>query len=58
MRYSESITQAETEWAEQHDDLAALAHDAEQGWFNIFLERALMTFSPTLTLVSITTVNP
>ena len=49
---SANIDSVETYWIRHSDDLAAVAKDAEHGWFNVFLERLLNWFSRDMMLVS------
>lgn len=42
----------EGQWIRQHDDLAALAHDSEHDWFNVWLETKLNRLSRNILLVS------
>ena len=51
---SESLLESESHWIRRSDDLVALAGDADYGWFNAALEKVFITFSKTLTLVSMT----
>ncbi|KAL9629719.1 MAG: hypothetical protein Q9164_006752 [Protoblastenia rupestris] len=51
MRNTESLVANESEWIRFSPDLAALANDAEYGWFNGFLEDSLNTVSRRLTQV-------
>ena len=46
------IESSETHWITRSDDLAALAKDADHGWFNIFVEDALNCLSRGTLLVS------
>jgi len=48
---SESLVQSESEWVYYLDDLAALANDAERGWFNGFVEDTMKRISRTATNV-------
>lgn len=48
---SKSIGSSESVWIRQWDDLAALAHDTECGWFSGFIEDTLRVISPKITLV-------
>lgn len=47
-----NIVDAENEWISQSDDLAAVAQDAEHGWFNVALENLLNGFSRKALFVS------
>jgi len=50
---SKSMGSSEALWIRQWDDLAALAHDTEHGWFHGAIEDLLRVISPTITLVGI-----
>lgn len=47
-----SVSTQELKWVQQGADLAAIAHDNEQGWFNGFLEDCMNKISRTMTVVS------
>ncbi len=47
-----NIVSAEAQWIGQSDDLAALAPDADYGWFNVYLKNILNTLSRKTLLVS------
>ena len=49
---TQSLVPSETEWIRQRQDLAAVGHGAEYGWFNGFLEDLLNKISARLLLVS------
>ena len=49
---TQSLVQSESEWIRQREDLAAVGHGAEHGWFNGVVEGMLTKVSPMLTLVS------
>ena len=49
---TQSLVASETEWIRQREDLAAVGHGAEYGWFNGFVEDMLSKVSAKLTLVS------
>lgn len=51
-----SIVDAENEWILQSDDLAAVAQDAEHGWFNVALESFLNSLSRKALFVSRTSL--
>ena len=51
-RVCKNLVASETQWARQTEDLAALAPDAEHGWFNGFLEDMLNNISTKALLVS------
>lgn len=48
----ENLVTTETKWARHIGDLAALAPDAEHGWFNDFLEDILSKISKKALVVS------
>lgn len=48
---SGSMSSTEADWIKQWDDLAALAHDTENGWFKGFLEDTLRAVSPKISMV-------
>lgn len=47
-----NIVSVEAQWIRRSDDLAALAQDADHGWFNICLENVLNRISRKALLVS------
>ena len=49
---TQSQISSESEWIRQREDLAALGHGAEHGWFNCVVEKMLCKVSQRLTLVS------
>ena len=49
---TQSLVCSETEWIRQRQDLAAVGHEAEYGWFNGFVEDVLNKVSTRLLLVS------
>ena len=49
---TQSQISSESEWIRQREDLAALGHGAEHGWFNAVVESMLNKVSRRLTLVS------
>ena len=49
---TQSLVPSEREWICQRQDLAAVGHGAEHGWFKGFLEDLLNKVSPRLLLVS------
>ena len=49
---TQSIVEIESRWIREGADLAAVAHEEEQGWFNGFLEDTLRKISPWATQVS------
>lgn len=52
---TQSQISAESEWIRQREDLAALGHGAEHGWFSGFVEDMLNKVSVRLSMVSSTT---
>lgn len=52
-----NIVDAENGWILRSNDLAALAHDAEHGWVNVWLENTLNRVSRNTLLVSIATAH-
>ena len=54
---TQSLVSSEAEWIRQRQDLAAVGHGAEYGWFNGFVEDLLNKISGRLLLVSNTTGN-
>ena len=51
-----AIDRVEAQWVTRSDDLAALAKDADQNWFNVALEYALNWLSRPLLLVCLSTL--
>ncbi len=49
---TQSQVSSESEWIRQREDLAALGHGAEHGWFNGVVEDILNKVSARLSLVS------
>ena len=49
---TQSLVSSETRWIRQREDLAAIGHGAEHGWFNAFVEDLLTKVSARLLLVS------
>ena len=49
-----SLVESEAEWIRRGEDLAALAHDEESGWFNAFIEDTMIKISRTTTAVMLT----
>ena len=54
---SQSQVSSESEWIRQREDLAALGHGAEHGWFNGVVENILNKVATRLSLVSNATRN-
>ncbi len=52
-----NIVDAENGWILRSNDLAALAHDAEHGWVNVWLENTLDRVSRNTLLVSKATAH-
>lgn len=53
-----NIVSVEAQWIRRSDDLAALAPDADHGWFNVYLEDILNKLSRKTLLVSRSLVLP
>lgn len=51
-RLLQNLVVTEVKWARHTEDLAALAPDAEHGWFNDFLEDMLSKISKKALVVS------
>ena len=54
---TQSLVASEARWIRQREDLAAVGHGAEHGWFNGFVEDLLNKVSAKLLLVSSVTKN-
>ena len=48
---TQSLVESEAEWIRHGEDLAALAHDEESGWFNALVEDTMIRISRTATAV-------
>ena len=55
--HTQSLVSSEARWIRQREDLAAIGHGAEHGWFNGFVEDLLGKVSAKLLMVSNVTKN-
>ena len=51
---TQSLVELEAEWIRRGEDLAALAHDEESGWFRAIVEDTMIGISRSATAVRLT----
>ena len=54
---TKSLVGSESQWIRRADDLVALAHDQERGWFNGFVEDIMIKISRKATTVRVFSVR-